>query len=109
MSRNIKFKNIRKQYLKNHHCPFFPDSRQMFGRHLGRRTFRKLNFVGGRDFVTVGQMFRMAKHSKSSTTNSDNLNSDEIRVRLGSNFERQVSISHTFSKKLDRFTNNTNF
>ncbi len=80
-------------------CHLFSESRQMFGRHLGRRTFRKLNFVGGRDFVTVGQMFRMAQHSKSSTPNSNNLNSDEIRVRLGSNFERKVTISpNTFQK-----------
>ncbi len=82
--------------------PFFSDSRQMFGRHLGRRTFRKLNFAGGRDYVTVGQMYRMSQHSKSSTTNSDNLNSDEIRVRLGSNFERQVPVN--FMKHLKSST-----
>ena len=58
----------------------------MFGRHLGRRTFRKLNTIN-RGFVTPGQMFRM------STQNSmtDNLNADEIRVRLGSKLERKVT------------------
>ena len=65
----------------------FSDTSQVLGRHLGRRTFRKLDF-SNRGFVTIGQMFRL---TSSDNMLSDNLNSDEIRVRKGSKFDRKIT------------------
>jgi hypothetical protein len=66
---------------------FISDTSQVLGRHLGRRTFRKLDF-SNRGFVTIGQMFRI---TSSDHLLSDNLNSDEIRARKGSKFERKIT------------------